>query len=110
MNQDGFVFIHDRKDDLVNVSGFNVYPTEVEQVINQLQGVFECGCVGVVDEKSGEVIKAFIKLTDDSQLSADDIITHCRQHLTSYKIPRSIEFVDDLPKTNVGKVLRRALR
>jgi len=109
MNEQGYVKIIDRKKDMVLVSGFNVYPSEVEDVISMLPGVLECGVVGVPDEASGEAVKAFI-VKRDMQLSAEDVINHCKEQLTNYKRPKYIEFRDELPKTNVGKILRRELR
>ncbi len=109
MNEQGYVKIIDRKKDMVLVSGFNVYPSEVEDVISMLPGVLECGVVGVPDEASGEAVKAFI-VKRDIHLSAEDIISHCKEQLTNYKRPKYIEFRDELPKTNVGKILRRELR
>jgi long-chain acyl-CoA synthetase len=109
MDEQGFVFIEDRKKDMINVSGFNVYPNEIEGVVVDMEGVLEVAAVGVPDEKSGEAVKLFVVKRDPS-ITTDDIMEHCRKNLTGYKIPREIEFRDELPKTNVGKVLRRALR
>jgi long-chain acyl-CoA synthetase len=109
MNQDGYVKIIDRKKDMVLVSGFNVYPSEVEEVIAMLPGVLECGVVGVLDEVTGEAVKAFI-VKKDPNLSYEDILSHCKAQLTNYKRPKFVEFRDELPKTNVGKILRRELR
>lgn len=109
MDEKGFVYIVDRKKDMIIVSGFNVYPNEVEAVISELDGVLEVGVVGLPHKTSGEIIKACI-VKNDPNITEQDIIDHCRQHLTGYKIPKQIEFTDELPKTNVGKILRRALR
>ena len=109
MNEQGYIKIIDRKKDMVLVSGFNVYPSEVEDVISMIPGVLECGVVGVPDEVSGEAVKAFI-VKRDMQLSIEDVINHCKEQLTNYKRPKYIEFRDELPKTNVGKILRRELR
>jgi long-chain acyl-CoA synthetase len=109
MDEKGFVYIEDRKKDMINVSGFNVYPNEIEGVVAELDGVLEVAAVGVPDEKSGEAVKLFVVKRDES-LTGEDVIEHCRKNLTGYKIPREVEFRDELPKTNVGKVLRRALR
>ncbi|MGL6028558.1 MAG: AMP-binding enzyme, partial [Legionella sp.] len=98
-----------RKKDMIVVSGFNVYPNEVEQVVGLHPGVLEVGVVGVTDDESGERVKACIVKKDPS-LTAEQIIAHCREHLTAYKVPKIIEFYDELPKTNVGKILRRALK
>lgn len=105
----GFCYIVDRKKDMIVVSGFNVYPTEVEDVISELPGVFEVAVVGVSAKTSGEMVKAFI-VKRDPKLTERQVIDHCRKELTRYKIPKAIEFKEDLPKSNIGKVLRRALR
>jgi long-chain acyl-CoA synthetase len=94
---------------MVLVSGNNVYPSEVEEVISMLPGVLECGVVGVPDEVTGEAVKAFI-VKKDPNLSHEDVIAHCKTQLTGYKRPKLVEFRDELPKTNVGKILRRELR
>ena len=104
----GFVYLVDRKKDMILVSGFNVYPNEVEQIIGLMPGVLEVGVVGI-NEASGEVVKACI-VKKDPELTKADVITHCRKHLTAYKIPKRVEFFDDLPKSNVGKILRRSLK
>ena len=109
MDERGHFRIVDRKKDLVLVSGFNVYPNEVEDVVAQLPGVRECAVVGVPDARSGEAVKLVIVRSDDT-LSDQQVREHCQRHLTGYKQPRVIEFRADLPKTPVGKVLRRALR
>lgn len=109
MDEQGYVRLLERKKDMILVSGFNVYPNEVEGVIARMEGVRECAVIGVADESSGEVVKAFI-VKDNPDLTAAAVIAFCREHLTGYKIPRSVEFRDELPKTNVGKILRRALR
>ena len=94
---------------MILVSGFNVYPNEVEDVIITHPKVLEVAAVGVIDEKSGEAVKVFIVKKDQS-LTENEVIEHCRANLTGYKIPKSVVFKDELPKTNVGKILRRALR
>ncbi len=109
MTEDGFFSIVDRKKDMILVSGFNVYPNEVEEVIIMHPKVLEVAAIGVADEKSGEVVKVFV-VRKDPGLTTDEIISHCRTNLTGYKIPKYVEFRDELPKTNVGKILRRALR
>jgi long-chain acyl-CoA synthetase len=109
MDEAGFTYIEDRKKDMILVSGFNVYPNEIESVVVEMDGVLEVAAIGVPDEKSGEIVKLFVVKNDES-VTAEDIIDHCRGNLTGYKIPKEIEFRDDLPKTNVGKILRRALR
>jgi long-chain acyl-CoA synthetase len=109
MGPDGYIKIVDRKKDMILVSGFNVYPNEIEEVIASHPGVLECAVIGVPDEKSGEAVKAFI-VKKDPNLTAADIIKFCHEQLTNYKVPRHVEFRTDLPKTNVGKILRRQLR
>jgi long-chain acyl-CoA synthetase len=94
---------------MILVSGFNVYPNEVEDVIASMDGVLEVAAIGVPDEKSGEAVKVFIVRKDPS-LTADQVKAYCRENLTGYKQPRMVEFRDDLPKTNVGKILRKELR
>lgn len=109
MDEQGYIRIVDRKKDMILVSGFNVYPNEVEDVVAQHPGVLEVAAVGVPDEKSGEVVKIVV-VKKDPGLTAEALLAHCREHLTSYKIPRRVEFRTELPKTNVGKILRRLLR
>jgi long-chain acyl-CoA synthetase len=109
MDERGYIRIVDRKKDMILVSGFNVYPNEIEGVVVMHPGVLECAAVGIPDRKSGEAVKLFVVRKDDA-LTADDVITHCRDHLTGYKCPRDVEFRGELPKTNVGKILRRQLR
>lgn len=109
IDADGSLRIVDRKKDMIIVSGFNVYPNEIEEVVALHPGVLEVGAVGVPDEHAGEVPKIVV-VRKDADLSAEQIVAHCRKHLTGYKVPRHVEFRDELPKTNVGKVLRRALR
>jgi long-chain acyl-CoA synthetase len=109
MNADGFIKIVDRKKDMIIVSGFNVYPNEIEEVVSQHPKVFEVAAIGVPDEKTSEAIKLFIVKKDES-LTAEEILAFCRENLTNYKIPRHVEFRTDLPKTNVGKILRKDLR
>jgi acyl-CoA synthetase (AMP-forming)/AMP-acid ligase II len=109
MDTQGFTRIVDRKKDMILVSGFNVFPNELENVISMCPGVIECAAVGIPDEKQGEAIKVFV-VRSDVTLTEDDIDRYCRQNLTGYKQPKYIEFRDELPKTNVGKVLRRELR
>jgi long-chain acyl-CoA synthetase len=109
IDADGFVTIIDRKKDLVLVSGFNVYPNEVEAVIAAHSGVCECACIGVPDEKTGEALKVFV-VARDRDLTGASLQQYCREFLTGYKVPRQFEFRDTLPKSPVGKILRRALR
>ena len=109
MDKDGFVFLVDRKKDMILVSGFNVYPNEVEEAVALHPGVIEVAAIGVVDAHSGEAVKIFV-VRKDAALTEAILIEHCRGVLTGYKVPRHVEFRDDLPKTNVGKILRRALK
>jgi len=109
MDQKGYVYIEDRKKDMILVSGFNVYPNEIESVAVELDGVLEAAAIGIPDEKSGEIVKLFLVRTDPS-ITEKQVIEHCRKNLTGYKVPKVVEFRDDLPKTNVGKILRRELR
>ena len=109
MDERGFFYIVDRKKDMILVSGFNVFPNEIEDVIAALPGVLEVAAVGVPDEKCGEAVKICV-VKKDPKLSADDIKAYCRENLTGYKQPKYIEFRTELPKTNVGKILRRELR
>ncbi len=109
MDATGFIRIVDRKKDMILVSGFNVYPNEIEAIVAQHPGVLECACVGVPDEHSGEVVKLFV-VRRDPALTADELMAYCREQFTGYKRPKYIEFRDELPKTNVGKILRRQLR
>jgi long-chain acyl-CoA synthetase len=106
----GFLKIVDRKKDMVIVSGFNVYPNEVEAVASALPGVAECACIGVPDEKTGEAVKLFVVVASGAALSDEAVREHCRRELTAYKVPKSVHFVDALPKSTVGKILRRELR
>ena len=109
MDEKGYVRIVDRKKDMILVSGFNVFPNEIEDVVITHPGVLEVAAVGVPDEKSGEAVKIFV-VRKDPALTAAQLIAHCRENLTGYKVPGHVEFRDDLPKTNVGKILRRELR
>jgi long-chain acyl-CoA synthetase len=109
MDEQGFFRIVDRKKDMILVSGFNVYPNEVEEVVSSLSGVLECAVIGIPDERSGEAVKLVI-VKKDPALTEASVREHCKQNLTGYKLPRVIEFRADLPKTPVGKVLRRELR
>lgn len=109
MNEQGFLKIVDRLKDMILVSGFNVYPNEIEAVLAMMPEILECGAIGVPDEHSGEVVKVVIVKSDPS-LTEDQVKAHCKENLTGYKRPKIIQFVDELPKTNVGKILRRELR
>jgi long-chain acyl-CoA synthetase len=109
MDERGYFKIVDRKKDMILVSGFNVYPTELEDVVSQLAGVMECACVGMPDENSGEAVKLVI-VKKDPDLTEAKVRAYCRENLTGYKQPKVVEFRDELPKTPVGKILRRELR
>ena len=109
MDEKGFFYIVDRKKDMILVSGFNVFPNEVEDVVAAMPGVLEVAAVGVPDEKSGEAVKLVV-VRKDPNLTEDDIRHYCHEELTGYKRPKYIEFRNELPKTNVGKILRRELR
>jgi len=109
MDPDGYFRIVDRIKDMILVSGFNVYPNEIEEVLVQCPGVLEAAAVGMADEKSGEVVKVFVVKKDES-LTAEQVIAHCKQNLTGYKVPKKVEFRTELPKSNVGKILRKELR
>ena len=109
MDEQGYVKIVDRKKDMILVSGFNVYPNEIEQVVGMHPGVLECAAIGVPDERSGEAVKLFV-VRKDPTLSEETLAAYCSENFTAYKRPKSIEFREDLPKSNVGKILRRELR
>jgi long-chain acyl-CoA synthetase len=109
MDERGHTRIVDRKKDMIIVSGFNVYPNEIESVVTQHPGVLECAAIGVPDERSGEAVKLFV-VRKDRALTEAALMEYCRQQFTGYKRPKFIEFRDQLPKTNVGKMLRRELR
>ena len=109
VNEQGFVKIVDRKKDMIVVSGFNVYPNEIEDVVAGHPGVLEVACVGVPSEKSGEAIRLFV-VKKDPNLTREDLIAFCRENLTGYKVPKDIVFKNELPKSNVGKILRRELK
>ncbi|MDP6689057.1 MAG: long-chain-fatty-acid--CoA ligase, partial [Alphaproteobacteria bacterium] len=91
-------------------SGFNVYPNEIEGVVANMDGVLEAACVGVPDAQTDEAVKLFVVKTPDGQVGADEVIAFCRENLTAYKVPKQIAFIDELPKSPVGKILRRELR
>jgi long-chain acyl-CoA synthetase len=109
IDEDGFVFLEDRKKDMITVSGFKVYPNEIEDVAAHHPGVLESAAIGVPDERSGEVVALYVVRKDPS-LTEEDLVAYMRKHVTSYKVPRQVHFRDELPKSNVGKILRRALR
>ena len=109
VDEQGFVYIVDRKKDMILVSGFNVYPTEIEEVVAAHPGVMEVGAIGEPGENSGEVVKVVV-VKKNPAITEEDIVAHCRENLTGYKVPKIVEFRRELPKTNVGKILRRELR
>ena len=109
MDENGFIRLIDRKKDMILVSGFNVFPNEIEEVLLSHPEVLEAAAIGIPDEVSGERIKVFI-VPRSPALTREEVLRHCRENLTGYKIPRQVEFRDELPKSIVGKILRRALR
>jgi long-chain acyl-CoA synthetase len=110
MNPEGWIFIVDRKKDMINASGYKVWPREVEDVLAEHPAVREAAVVGVPDEYRGETVKAFVSLHAGASASTDELIAHCKQRMAAYKYPRQIEIIDELPKTVTGKILRRELR
>jgi long-chain acyl-CoA synthetase len=106
----GYLKIVDRKKDMIIVSGFNVYPNEVEDVATACPGVAECACIGVPDEKTGEAVALFVVKAPESALTEQDVIAHCRAGMVAYKVPKIVHIVEALPKSAVGKILRRELR
>ena len=110
MDDEGFLSITDRKKDMIIVSGFNVYPNEIEDVVCMHPNIVEAASIGVPDEKTGEAVKLFVVLGGEQKLAKEEIIEYCRQNLAAYKVPKQIEFMEELPKTTVGKILRRELR
>jgi len=109
-DEQGFLKIVDRKKDMIIVSGFNVYPNEVEAVAAACPGVMECACIGVPDEKTGEAVKLFVVKAPNAALTSEELVMHCRKEMTAYKTPKVVQFINALPKSNVGKILRRELR
>jgi long-chain acyl-CoA synthetase len=110
MDSDGFFFIVDRKKDMILSSGFNVYPREIDEVIYELPQVFKTCAIGVPDAKRGESVKAFIVLNPGATLTEEQVINHCREKLSAYKVPKYVEFIAELPLTAVGKPMRNELR
>ena len=109
ISQDGYISIVDRKKDMILVSGFNVFPNEIEDWVNQHPSVLESAAIGVPNEKTGELIKLFVVL-NESSITESELLSHCRKGLTAYKLPKEIVFTQELPKSNIGKILRRELR
>ncbi len=110
MREDGFFKIVDRKKDMIIVSGFNVYPSDIEEVAMKHEKVFEAGCIGVKGDNNQEVVKLFVSLNEGETLTKEEMTKYCRENLTAYKVPKLLEIVDEIPKSNVGKILRRELR
>jgi long-chain acyl-CoA synthetase len=110
LDEDGYLYVVDRKKDVIITGGYNVYPTEVENIISTLKAVQEVAVVGVPDERWGESVKAMVVVRPGHELDAEEILAVCRENLADYKKPRSVEFVDELPKTGSGKIMRRLLR
>ena len=110
LDVEGDLFIRDRKKDMAIVGGFNVYPREIDEVLYMHPAVQEAAAVGVPDDYRGEVIKAYVVLRPDAETSADDLMTHCREHLAKYKVPVVIHVLENIPKTTVGKIDKKALR
>jgi long-chain acyl-CoA synthetase len=110
VDEEGYIEILDRASDLIIVGGFNVYPQEVETVLNQVPGVVMSAVIGIPNAVSGEVPKAFVILREAADVSAQSLIAYCKEHMAHYKVPRKVEFVSELPLSSVGKVLRRELR
>jgi long-chain acyl-CoA synthetase len=109
MTEQGYSKIVDRKKDMIVVAGFKVFPNEIEEVISCMPGVRECAVIGIPHRKLGEIVKAYI-VKDNSELTEAQVIQYCKEQMTSYKRPRKIAFIDEMPKSNVGKILRRHLR
>lgn len=109
VDEQGYFYIVDRKKDMILVSGFNVFPNEIEEVAAMHEQVLEAAAVGIPHDSSGEVVRLFV-VRKSTDLTEKDVIAHCKQHLTGYKVPKSVVFKEELPKTNVGKILRRELR
>ena len=110
MDEDGYFRIVGRKKDMILCSGYNVYPDEVDRALMGHPDVLEAATIGVPDERRGETVKSFIVLKPDAKVTSEDLVAYCREHLAAYKIPRSVEFRDSLPKSTVLKILRRELR
>ena len=111
MTESGYPKIVDRKKDMIIISGFNVYPNEIEEVAMMHEKIFEAGCIGIKNNDDGtESIKLFVSLLPGETLTIQEIQEHCKKNLTGYKVPKNIEFIEEIPKSNVGKILRRELR
>jgi len=110
MNEDGWVFLVDRKKDMINAAGYKVWPREVEDVIYGHPAVAEAAVVGVPDEYRGETVKAFVTLQEGASVTSDELVAYCKENMSAYKYPRVIEILAEMPKTATGKILRRVLR
>jgi len=110
LDEDGYLFITDRMKDMIISGGMNIYPREIEEVLNQHPSVFECSVLGVPDPKWGEAVKAVVVLREGMAASEEELIEHCKQRLASFKKPSSVDFIDELPKSGYGKILKRELR
>jgi long-chain acyl-CoA synthetase len=110
VDEDGYLYIVDRKKDLIIASGFNIYPRDIEEVLYEHPAIQEAVVIGVPDPYRGEDVKAFVVLKAGKTVNEEEVIQYCKQNMAAYKVPRSVEFRDQLPKTQVGKILRRALR
>ena len=110
MDEAGYLFIVDRKKDMIITGGFNIFPREVEEILYEHPKVLEAAVIGLPDPRSGERLKAFVVLKEGQEATAEEILAFCREKLTAYKVPKAIEFRKELPKSNIGKLLRRALR
>ncbi len=110
VDEKGYFRIVDRKKEMILVSGFNVFPNEIESVVAECAGVRECACIGIPDQRTGEAVKVYVVRLGDVDLNEDDVVAFCKDKLTGYKVPKRVEFIDELPKSNVGKILRRELR
>jgi len=110
IDEDGFYYLVDRKFDMIISGGENIYPAEIEAVLYRNPKVLEAAVIGVPDDEWGESVKAVLVLKEGEEATADEMIRHCREHLAGYKVPRSVDFVDDLPKTDTGKILKKTLR
>ena len=110
MDEDGWTYIVDRKKDLINASGYKVWPNEVEEVLFEHPNIREAAVIGIPDETRGETVKAFVVLEEGESMTLKELRTYCKEKMAIYKVPTDVEFVEDLPKTQVGKILRRELR
>ena len=106
---EGHIQIVDRKKDMIVVAGFKVFPNDVEDILVQMPGIRECAVIGVPHRKLGEIVKAYV-VKSNHDITESDVLQYCKEHLTSYKLPRKVVFIHELPKSNVGKILRRELR